>query len=87
LLTLGRNIVLKSTTGFQGRLSEAVIDIRKGNIVSNKPVEVLMLQGTLNANGLEVVNAGDVVRFGGGIHMVLTLDQGAENQPEKPGGQ
>ena len=78
MLTLGQNIVLSSSTGYEGRLSEAVIDIRKGNIVSEKPVEVKMLQGTLNANRLEVVDAGDVVRFEGGVVMIMNLNKSEE---------
>ncbi len=78
MLTLGQNIVLSSSTGYQGRLSEAVIDIRKGNIVSEKPVEVKMLQGTLNANRLEVIDAGDVVRFEGGVVMNMMLNKPGE---------
>ena len=78
MLTLGQDIVLSSSTGYQGRLSEAVIDIRKGNIVSEKPVEVKMLQGTLNANRLEVVDAGDVVRFDGGVVMIMNLNKPGE---------
>ncbi len=74
-LTLGDNIVLKSSTGYQGWLSEAVVDIRKGNIVSEHPVEVQMLNGTLNANRIEVIDAGDLVRFDGGVMMVLMLNQ------------
>jgi lipopolysaccharide export system protein LptC len=75
MLTLSRNIVLESTTGFRIHLSEAAIDTGSGDIVSNKPVEVQMLQGTLNANRLEVAKAGDVVQFGGGV--VLNLVPGA----------
>lgn len=74
MLTLRENILLTSSTGYQGRLSEAVIDIRKGNVVSEKPVEVKMLNGTLNANRLEVVDAGDLVRFDGGVAMMLMLN-------------
>ena len=44
-LKLDENIVLSSTTGYSGQLSEAMIDIRKGNVVSEQPVEVEMLQG------------------------------------------
>ncbi len=81
ILNLGPNILLSSSTGYEGRLSEAIVDIRKGNIVSTKPVEVKMLKGTLNANGLEVRDAGDLVRFDGGVSMVLTLEPSDYPQP------
>jgi lipopolysaccharide export system protein LptC len=81
-LKLERDILLTSTTGYQGRLSEAMIDIRKGRVVSEHPVEVTMLQGTLNANRLEIVNSGDLVTFSGGVSMMLMLN---ETQQEKPG--
>jgi lipopolysaccharide export system protein LptC len=71
-LTLRQNIILKSTGGFEVRLSEAVIDIHSSNVVSEKPVEVRMQQGIINANRMEVVDSGDVIRFGGGVTMVTT---------------
>src|ERR1039457_2278987 len=48
-LILDRNILLSSSTGYTGRLSRATVDVRKGYIVSEQPVELEMLQGTLNA--------------------------------------
>ena len=72
MLTLGQKIVLSSSTGYQGILTEAVVDIRQGRIVSEKPVEVKMLQGTLNANRLEVTETGALIRFHGGVNMMLT---------------
>ncbi|MBW7947746.1 MAG: LPS export ABC transporter periplasmic protein LptC [Pseudorhodoplanes sp.] len=85
ILTLGPGIRLTSTTGYEARLAEAVVDIRKGNIVSDKPVEVKMLKGTLNANRLEVLNAGELLRFDGGVAMTLMLDPpaGAKEQKEQ----
>jgi lipopolysaccharide export system protein LptC len=82
MLTLSRNIVLESTSGFTVHLTEAAVDTGSGDIVSNKPVEVQMLQGTLNANRLEITKAGDAVQFGGGV--VLDLVAGALDlgQPE-----
>ena len=77
MLTLGPKIVLTSTTGYAGYLSEAVIDVRKGNIVSTKPVTVKLLNGTLNANGLKVINTGQILRFEGGVKMVLDLTKSA----------
>ncbi|HET7802840.1 MAG TPA: LPS export ABC transporter periplasmic protein LptC [Pseudolabrys sp.] len=72
-LRLNRDIVLNSSTGYQGRLSEALVDIRKGNVVSEHPVEVRLLQGTLNANRLDIVDSGEVIRFHGGVVMDMTL--------------
>ena len=79
-LKLDQNIVLSSSTGYRGRLSEAMIDIRKGNVVSERPVEVELLQGTLNANRLEISDSGDLVRFGGGVNMILMLGAAAAPQ-------
>jgi lipopolysaccharide export system protein LptC len=79
-LKLDQNIVLSSSTGYRGRLSEAMIDIRKGNVVSERPVEVELLQGTLNANRLEISDSGDLVRFGGGVNMILMLGDAAAPQ-------
>ncbi len=77
-LVLKQNILLTSSTGYAARLSEAQIDVRRGNVLSEKPVSVDLLNGTLNANRLEVIDAGESVRFDGGVTMVLTL------QPENP---
>ena len=79
-LKLDQNIVLSSSTGYRGRLSEAMINIRKGNVVSERPVEVELLQGTLNANRLEISDSGDLVRFGGGVNMTLMLGDAAAPQ-------
>ena len=73
-LKLKDKILLTSTNGNKGRLSEAVIDVRKGNVVSDKPVELEMLQGVLNANKLEIVDSGALVRFHGGVTMTLMLN-------------
>ena len=72
LLKLHQYIVVISTTGYEGRLTEASVDMRKGYLVSEKPVEVLMLNGVLNANRLEVTDNGALVRFDAGVTMTMT---------------
>jgi lipopolysaccharide export system protein LptC len=74
-LKLDKNILINSSTGYHGHLSEAVVDIRKGNVVSEHPVEVKMLQGTLNANRLDIVDSGDLIRFHGGVVMDMMMNQ------------
>jgi lipopolysaccharide export system protein LptC len=63
MLKLNDNIQLVSSTGYEGRLSEATIDVRKGDVVSDKPVWVKMLDGELNAKRLDIADKGSVVRF------------------------
>ena len=74
LLKLSEDINLVSSTGYEGRLSEAQIDVRKGRVVSEKPVWVKLLNGFLNAQRLEVADNGAMVRFGGGVAMTILPD-------------
>lgn len=67
-LVLRDHIVVTSTAGYEGHLSEAIVDMKSGHIVSDKPVEVKLLNGLLNANRMEI--EGEVIRFDGGV----TLD-------------
>jgi lipopolysaccharide export system protein LptC len=75
MLTLNDNIHLVSSTGYEGRLSEAVVDIRKGNVVSDQPVAVKMLNGFVNAKRLDIGDNGSVVLFTG---VTMTLQPGKE---------
>lgn len=79
MLTLNDDIHLVSSTGYEGRLSEAVIDVRKGNVVSDRPVWVKMLNGFLNAKRLDIGENGSVVRFSG---VAMTLQPGKETGSE-----
>lgn len=85
MLKLEKDILL-SNNQYEGRLSEATVDIRKGNVVSNEPVQLRMLQGQLDANRLEVMDSGDLVRFSNGVTLVLEhLGDAAAAQSAKAG--
>lgn len=71
-LTLGEKIVLTSTGGYEGHLTEAVVDMNQGHVVSERPVEVTLPNGTLTANRLEVIDSGALIRFEGGVLLILT---------------
>jgi lipopolysaccharide export system protein LptC len=81
-LKLERNIQLSSSTGYKGQLSEAMVDIRKGSIVSTQPVELEMLEGILNAKQLEIVDSGDLVRFHGGVTLTVMFNGTAVPKPK-----
>lgn len=75
LLKLNDHIVLNSSSGYEGHLSEATVEVGSGHIVSESPVEVKLPNGFLNANRLEVTENGAVILFGGGVEMTLTPDR------------
>lgn len=74
MLKLERDIKIKSAT-YSGDLSEALIDVQKGDVTSDKPVHVTFEQGTLDSNGLQVANSGDVVIFNGGVSLTMKPQQ------------
>jgi lipopolysaccharide export system protein LptC len=65
-------IVVTSAQGYSARLREAAVDMKKGDVVSEQPVEVTLPSGLLKANRLEITNSGEMIRFDRGV--VLTLD-------------
>lgn len=75
LLELKKDIFLQSSTGYEARLSQATLDINKGQVMSNEPVDVKLLNGTLLADGLKILNSGEIVRFEGNVRMNLMMDQ------------
>jgi lipopolysaccharide export system protein LptC len=86
VLRLNDHITINSTSGYEGRLSEATVNISTGNIVSESPVEVKLPSGVLTANRLEVRDSGGVINFGGGVEMNLKPEQfRPADQPATPG--
>jgi lipopolysaccharide export system protein LptC len=77
VLTLNKNILVKTSTGSEMHLDEAQINTGTGEIVSNKPVAVFSDQGTLNADRLEIFNSGDIVNFIGSVVINLNANDGA----------
>jgi lipopolysaccharide export system protein LptC len=75
VLRLNDHITISSTSGYEGRLSEATVHVLSGNIISESPVEVKLPNGTLNANRLEVKENGAFIKFGGGVEMNLKPEQ------------
>jgi lipopolysaccharide export system protein LptC len=83
LLKLNDHITVNSTSGYEGHLSEATINVATGNIVSETPVELKLPNGLLNANRLEVMENGALILFGGGVEMTVNPDQ-ARGAPQDP---
>jgi len=71
-IVLRDQIVVTSQQGYKAVLREAAVEMKKGNVISEQPVEITLPNGTLKANRLEIIDSGDVIRFERGV--VLDLD-------------
>jgi lipopolysaccharide export system protein LptC len=84
LLDLRKDIFLQSSTGYEARLSQAYVDINKGTVTSDEHVDVKLLNGTLTADKLRIVNSGEIVRFEGNVVMNLIMESPPAPEPEPP---
>jgi len=71
------DIVVTSQNGYKAVLKEAAIEMKKGNVVSETPVDITLPNGWLKSNRMEIVDSGDVVRFERGVTLYI--------EAEKPG--
>jgi len=81
-LTLNEDIALASSTGYAARLTEAVVDMKTGNVVSEQPVKVKLLNGSLNGKRMQITDKGDVIHFDG-VAMTLLPDKNSD-KADKP---
>jgi lipopolysaccharide export system protein LptC len=80
LLNLNDDIFLQSSTGYEARLTQAVVDLGGGTVSSDEPVAVKLLNGTLDAQRLRITENGALVKFDGGVSMILIPDKPAAKQ-------
>jgi lipopolysaccharide export system protein LptC len=82
MLDLRKDIHLQSSTGYEAKLSQAYVDINKGTVTSDEHVDVKLLNGTLSADRLRIINSGEIVRFEGPVVMNLMMESPAVSEPE-----
>jgi len=82
LLDLRKDIFLQSSTGYEAKLTQAYVDINKGSVTSDEHVDVKLLNGTLTADKLRIINSGEVVRFEGNVVMNLIMESPPSPEPE-----
>jgi lipopolysaccharide export system protein LptC len=82
MLDLRKDIFLQSSTGYEAKLSQAYVDINKGTVTSDEHVDVKLLNGTLTADRLRIINSGEIVRFEGNVVMNLVMETPPAPEPE-----
>lgn len=83
MLWLGHDIHVSSSTGQTGRLTDATIDVKSGKVVSEQPVQFKAPNADLKAQRMEIIEGGDLIRFGNGIELNLTFDSTQQKAPQK----
>jgi lipopolysaccharide export system protein LptC len=79
-LTLSNGIEIGATGGYKVLLQDAFVEVRKGRIVTDKPVKAVFPDGTLDAQHVEIFEHGDRVRFGG-VTMTFRMPPPEQSKP------
>lgn len=74
MLQLGQHTVVISSNGYHVVLDDALIDIRNATLTTERPVHVEMNEGQLDAQRMDILQSGAVIRFDG-VKMTLKGDQ------------
>jgi lipopolysaccharide export system protein LptC len=74
-VVLRDQVVVTSQQGYKAVLKEAAIEMKKGNVVSEHPVDITLPNGWLKSNRMEIVDSGDVVRFERGVILYIEADK------------
>lgn len=69
-LTLKNGIDVSTDAGYSATLQGAAIDLGKGTLTSNQPIEIRTGEGTIRANGVSVSDRGKRVTFTNGVSVV-----------------
>ncbi len=74
-LDLAMNIKISSDRGFTAYMDKARMDVKSGDLVTDRKVLVDMPNGTIRANRMKILNRGTLFRFEKRAHMKLILKQ------------
>lgn len=76
----GELITLKSTSGFQANLRSADVNLKAGTLNSQEPVNVIMPNGKVDADRVEVADGGKVITFTGNVRSLFSAAKGETAQ-------
>ncbi len=73
VVQLTEGIIIKSSAGYEGKLTDALIEVKKGHVVTPNPVDITFNNGSLRADKMEVFENGARANFEGGVVMFVKL--------------
>ena len=86
MLDLHHDIYVQTSTGNEAWMSQATVDMAKGDVASDEHVDVKFNGGTVSSDRLRVTGGGEVVRFEGNVvmHLDNAQDPSASPAPAAP---
>ena len=81
-LDLRKDIFMRTSTGYEARLSQAFVDMANNTVTSDEHVDVKLTNGTLSSDRLRIMEGGDVIRFEGNV--VMHLDKLSDEPAAAP---
>ncbi|MGX7743141.1 LPS export ABC transporter periplasmic protein LptC [Rhodopseudomonas parapalustris] len=79
LLKLNKDVYLHNSSGTEAWMTQADVDMGKGTVTSDAPVDVKWEGGTLRGQRMRITEKGDLIRFEGGV--VMNLDNASLAEP------
>jgi lipopolysaccharide export system protein LptC len=74
-VTLREHVVFTTAQGLNAKMREALVDMKKGTLQSDQFVDFKLPSGRVQANGVEIEEGGEVVRFTRGVVFDLDADE------------
>ncbi len=75
-------VVIRSTAGYEGKLQDAMIEVKRGHVVTTNPVDITFNNGSLRADRMEIFDNGARAVFEGGITMFMKLPPAKDEAQE-----
>ncbi|MBY0532473.1 MAG: LPS export ABC transporter periplasmic protein LptC [Xanthobacteraceae bacterium] len=82
IVRLTEGIVIRSTAGYEGKLQDATIEVKRGHVKTESPVDITFNNGSIRADRMEVFDNGARAIFDGGVKMIMRLPP-PQNQPQE----
>jgi len=73
-IRLKDDVKITSDSGYDARLSSATVEFKAGTVTSDEPVTVRFTGGTIDAEGVDMLDSGQHVVFRGRVRTVLNPD-------------
>jgi lipopolysaccharide export system protein LptC len=79
---LTEGIVIRSSAGYEGKLTDALIEVKRGYVITENPVDILLNNGSVRADRMEVFDNGARAIFEGNVSVMLKLPP-PQNEPQQ----